>query len=81
MHTRFILDSLRPGPQEVEYGQLYSYLNTILEGNKGIVLLIYPASSEVVLPLAEPRKFKHLKSHQFFLTLEQIRGLLCFYIK
>lgn len=70
----FILDSLRSGPQEAEYGELYSYIYNIIEKNHGIVLLVYSASPGARLPVATPKKFPRLESYQFFLTLDQIKG-------
>ncbi|KAK1442922.1 hypothetical protein BgAZ_304400 [Babesia gibsoni] len=71
----FMLDSLRPGPQEMEYGELYSYISNVLETNKGIVFLVYPDSLGSKLSEPNPKKFPKLESHQFFLTLDQIKDM------
>ncbi|GFE55728.1 josephin [Babesia ovis] len=71
----FILDSLRPGPQEIEYGALYSYISTLLESKQGAVFLVSPMVPGMKLPVAEPKQYPRLESHQMFLTLKEIRGM------
>ncbi|CDR95400.1 hypothetical protein, conserved [Babesia bigemina] len=71
----FILDSLRPGPHEVEYGQLYSYISQLLNTKGGAVFLVYSATPGTKLPVAEPNKFSHLQSHQYYLTSEEIKEM------
>ncbi|GIX64217.1 josephin protein [Babesia caballi] len=71
----FILDSLRPGPQEIEYGSLYSFVSSLLENKQGIALLVCPASMGEKLPVAEPTKYPKLESHQMYLTLQEIRQM------
>nr|BAN65893.1 conserved hypothetical protein [Babesia bovis] len=71
----FILDSLRPGPQEIDYGSLYSFISTLLENKKGAVFLVSPSIPGMKLPEAEPHLYPKLESHQMFLSLDDIKQL------